>query len=467
MRTKQEEHKLIETFDQTTAAIKTEARPLFAELLKATEEYQKSLAQTSFSGTKLTEVMKRVVAISPDPEMNKALEDIAEIVAFEHKLEEDLSKFILNSVLVPMRTQHDEEKKALPEFIKKVKAQRKASEKAVKDAEAAASKAGKKGGGALQDKIAEIGKKEQARQQELSDQLKQALGFQRAKFCLYVKVWGECFNMMQEHHSEMDNSITGEAELLKKIGESANEVGAAQVDLVTERKRTYINLANISDEWKKIFKDAGISKRDLRDSETARVLLETLERAGINTSSLTGESFSSIGGDGDDEGGAPPPPSRGPPPPPRGGDYDGGEDEDGAPAPPPRGGAPPPPPARRPPSYLAGPGGAGAPPAAPPAPPAPACPSAPPPPPPRAGGAAPPPTPSRGGLLDQIQQGTKLRSAADRPTPEAPPPVSSGSISGADLSSLLMGAMATRRVAMKDEPKDEDEDWEDNDEWSD
>ena len=129
MRTKQEEHKLIETFDQTTAAIKTDARPLFTELLKATEEYQKSLAQTAFLGTKLSDVMKRVVAISPDPEMNKGLEDVTEIFTTQEKLDEDFSKFILNSILVPMRQQHDDEKKSLPEFIKKVRAQRKASEK--------------------------------------------------------------------------------------------------------------------------------------------------------------------------------------------------------------------------------------------------------------------------------------------------------------------------------------------------
>jgi len=462
MRTKQEEHKLIETFDQTTAAIKTDARPLFTELLKATEEYQKSLAQTAFLGTKLSDVMKKVVAISPDPEMNKGLEDVTEIFTTQEKLDEDFSKFILNSILVPMRQQHDDEKKSLPEFIKKVRAQRKASEKAVKDAEAAASKAGKKGGADLQEKVAEIGKKEQARQTELSDQLKQALQFQRSKFCLYVKVWNEAFGMLQEHHSEMDKHIGEEAELLKKIGESANEVGAAQVDLVTERKRTFINLSNISAEWKKIFKDAGISKRDLRDSETARMLLETLERAGINTSSLTGESFSGIGED--DEDGAPAPPSRGPPSLPR--DDEEYDDEDAPPPPPARGGpgGPPPPPRGRP-SYLSGGGGAA--PGAPPAPPAPSAPPPPgaPPPPPR-GGAAPPPPPARGGgLLDQIQQGTKLRSAAERTIPDAPPPTSS-SISGADLSSMLMSAMATRRVAMKDEPKDEDDDW-DNDEWSD
>jgi len=466
MRTKQEEHRLIETFDQTTASLKTEARPLFAELLKATEEYQKSLAQTAFSCSKLTEVMKRVVAISPDPEMNKSLEDIHEVVSLEHKLEEDLSKFMLTSILVPMRQQHDDEKKSLPEFIKKVKAQRKASEKACKDAQVAAQKAGKKGGAQLQEKVTECSKKEQERQQLLSDQLKQVLGFQRSKFCLYVKVWTDCFLMMGEHHDESDKLVSAESEMLQKIGASANEVSSAQADLVTERKRTYINLANISDEWKKIFKDAGISKKDLRDSETAKMLIETLERAGINTSSLTGESFSAIGGDGgDDEGGAPPPPSRGPPPPPRrgGGDEEEeeGEEEDG-PRPPPRG-APPPPPSRRPPSYLSGPSA----PAAPAAPPAPNAPAAPPPPPPRTGGAAPPPTPSRGGLLDQIQQGTKLRSAADRQDAPPPPPERPSNISGADLSSMLMSAMATRRVAMKDEPKDEDEDWEDNDEWSD
>jgi len=80
MRTKQEEHKLIETFDQTTAAIKTEARPVFAELLKATEEYQKSLATSAFCGNKLIDLMRRVVEISPDPEMNKGLDSICLVI---------------------------------------------------------------------------------------------------------------------------------------------------------------------------------------------------------------------------------------------------------------------------------------------------------------------------------------------------------------------------------------------------
>ena len=129
MRTKQEEHKLIETFDQTTAAIKNDSRPVFSELLKATEEYQKSLAQTVFSGTKVTEIMKRIVQISPDPEMTKGLEDIADILATYEKHLDELSKFMLTEILVPMRQQHDEERKSLPEFIKRVKAQRKQSEK--------------------------------------------------------------------------------------------------------------------------------------------------------------------------------------------------------------------------------------------------------------------------------------------------------------------------------------------------
>jgi len=470
MRTKEEEHKLIETFDQTTAAIRNDSRPAFAELLKATEEYQKSLAQTVFCGQKVTDLMKRIAGLSPDPEMTKGLEDVADILTTHEKHDDELSKFMLNEILLPMRQQHDEEKKALPEFIKKVKTQRKQSEKAVKDAELAASKAGKKGAADLKTKMEEVSKQEQLRQQQLSEQLKEALQAQRSKFCLYVKCWNEMYSRMKVQDEELSGKIAGASDLLKKLGESGNEISAAQVDLVTERKRTYINLSNISEEWKKIFKDAGISKKDLRDSETARVLLETLERAGINTSSLTGESFSGIGDDTGDDGSGPaaPPRAGAPPPPPRAG---------GAPPPPPRAGGAPPPPSRGPPppppargstgpSYLKG----GAP-AAPPAPAAPAAPNAPPPPPGRGGAPPPPPARSPGGggasLLDQIHQGTKLKSAADRKDPE-PPKSSPSSVSGADLTSMLMSAMATRRVAMKEEARDDDDDWgDDNDEWSD
>jgi len=470
MRTKEEEHKLIETFDQTTAAIKNDSRPVFAELLKATEEYQKSLAQTVFCGTKVTDIMKRIVQISPDPEMTKGLEDVADILATYEKHLDELSKFMLSEILVPMRQQHDEERKFLPEFIKKVKAQRKQSEKAVKDAELAANKAGKKGAADLKTKMEEISKQEQNRQQQLSEQLKEALQAQRGKFCLYVKCWNGMFMTMKAQDEEVAGKIGAAEEILKKIGDSANEISAAQVDLVTERKRTFINLANISAEWKQIFKDAGISKKDLRDSETAKLLLDTLERAGINISSLTGESFDGVGDGGDGpaspSGGRPAPPPRGgpPAPPPRA----GGGGRGAPPPPPPRGGAPPPP--SRGPSYLGGGGAPGAPPA-PAAPAAPPPPGAPPPPPSRAGGPPPPPSrsPSAGGasLLDQIHQGTKLKSAADRKDPE-PIQSSSSSVTGADLTSLLMSAMSTRRVAMKEEAKDDDDDWgDDNDEWSD
>jgi len=465
MRTKEEEHKLIETFDQTTAAIKNESRPVFAELIKATEEYQKSLAQTVFCGSKVIDLMKRIVTISPDPEMTKGLEDVGDILGSYQKNMDDISKYMLTEILVPMRQQHDEERKSLPEFIKRVKAQRKNSEKAVKDAELAANKAGKKGAADLKTKMEEISKQEQNRQQQLSEQLKEALQAQRAKFCLYVRCWNGMYHTVKIQDEEIINKIGGATELLTKLGDSGNEISAAQVDLVTERKRTFINLANISAEWKQIFKDAGISKKDLRDSETAKLLLETLERAGINTNSLTGESFSEIGDDGSapmsPSGGRPAPPPRGgpPAPPPRAGARGP------PPAPPPRGGAPGTP-TRGGPSYLSG-GGA---PGAPPPPPPPSAPGAPPPPPARGG--APPPPPSRAStsgasLLDQIHQGTKLKSAADRKDPE-PIQQSPSAVSGADLTSLLMSAMSTRRVAMKEEAKDDDDDWgDDNDEWSD
>lgn len=129
MRTKEDERKLVDTFDQTTVSIKSESRPLFAELIKATEEYQKTLAQTAFAGNKLAEVMKRVVAISPDPEMNRGLEDVAEIVGTHEKQNDDFSRFVLESIVLPMRMHQDDEKKTLPEFIKNAKAQRKASKK--------------------------------------------------------------------------------------------------------------------------------------------------------------------------------------------------------------------------------------------------------------------------------------------------------------------------------------------------
>eukprot|EP01119_Soliformovum_irregulare_P007786 TRINITY_DN2026_c0_g1_i1.p1 TRINITY_DN2026_c0_g1~~TRINITY_DN2026_c0_g1_i1.p1 ORF type:complete len:447 (-),score=124.03 TRINITY_DN2026_c0_g1_i1:24-1247(-) len=236
-------------------------------------------------------------------------------------------------------------------------------------------------------------------------------------------------------------------------------------------------IRNIPQEWKRLFKDAGIKKSDLENPETAAFIYQTVQSA-IASGQL-------------------PPPAMGgrtPPPPPPGGP--GGR----VPPPPPPGGpggrTPPPPPP-------GGPGGFGAPPPPPPsfgAPPPPPSFGAPPPPPsfggpPRqsqygggyedqgyggggyddygggydggydaAPGPPPPPPPSGGGsgggFLAQIRQGAQLKAVQVDDTREMP---SSGG-GGGGLLETLSSAMNARRINIKEDEQDSGgSDWSDDD----
>eukprot|EP01111_Echinosteliopsis_oligospora_P000744 TRINITY_DN1087_c0_g1_i3.p1 TRINITY_DN1087_c0_g1~~TRINITY_DN1087_c0_g1_i3.p1 ORF type:complete len:557 (+),score=309.68 TRINITY_DN1087_c0_g1_i3:74-1744(+) len=286
---------------------------------------------------------------------------------------------------------------------------------------------------------------------------------------------------------------------------------------------------NIPPEWKKLFQQAGIKKSDLRDQETASMLM------GIVGSSL------GMGAPPPPPGGtparqAPPPPggppnmnrpppgppsgarpvsSHGPPPPTRPASQYGAAPLDTRP-PPDRPSsqyaAPPPPPMMdRPSSQYAAPppppmmGGHGAPPpppmmmgGGPPPPPPPMMGGGPPPPPPPPSGGGPPPPPPPPG--PKAGGGYLAKKAADgeeghsRPAPQpAPQADSRGDLLSAirggaqlkkvDLTTLaelpppppaesaslvdtLAKAMAGRRFGMKEEEEEEEEE-EDEDDWSD
>eukprot|EP00003_Mantamonas_plastica_P022093 TRINITY_DN369_c0_g3_i3.p1 TRINITY_DN369_c0_g3~~TRINITY_DN369_c0_g3_i3.p1 ORF type:complete len:307 (+),score=84.82 TRINITY_DN369_c0_g3_i3:1114-2034(+) len=102
-------------------------------------------------------------------------------------------------------------------------------------------------------------------------------------------------------------------------------------------------LRNIPPEWKRIFKQAGVKKSDLKNEETAAFIMDFMNEHGGDLEQMNAES--GLGGGGSKP--PPPPPQRSggsaPPPPPR----RGGGGRSAPPPPPQRGGssgAPPPPP---------------------------------------------------------------------------------------------------------------------------
>jgi hypothetical protein len=220
-------------------------------------------------------------------------------------------------------------------------------------------------------------------------------------------------------------------------------------------------IRNIPPAWRKMFKDAGIKKSDLKNKETAAFIMDFVaqhsdESGGSSSVPVTTRP-------------PPPPPNpsqgRAPPPPPPGQQERIPPPPPGAPPPPPgQGRAPPPPPGQQ--ERIPPP-----PPGAPPPPPSMGAPPPPPPPgapPPPSMGAPPPPPPSFGGpnrsdLLAQIRTGTNLRAADsyDHPSEVNPEPPSG-------LGAMLAAAMESRRGAIKRddeiEQKGSDEEWSDE-EW--
>ncbi|GAM23084.1 hypothetical protein SAMD00019534_062590 [Acytostelium subglobosum LB1] len=197
-------------------------------------------------------------------------------------------------------------------------------------------------------------------------------------------------------------------------------------------------IRNIPPDWRKLFQSAGITKKELKNAETAQFIVN-----------IIGENLAAGGGAPPMSGGRAPPP---PPPP---------TSSKGTPPPPPppshKGTAPPPPP---PPPVSGGP---------PPPPPPPSHKGAPPPPPPHTSGGPPPPPPptSNGGggngggggradLLSAIRGGASLKKVDhSEPLPDIQKLDDAGNRSLVDTLAL---AMMQRRGNMREDDQDEDDD---------
>ena len=454
MRTAKDEKKLISMVDDVVNDIK-QTQPTLGALIKASEDYQKSLAQLAASGTRLCEAMLKAYQTLDQDDLKEGLTRISATIDSAERQRGEQAKLFLNEFLNPLRARLEAEKKDLPVFVHKNQDDRKKAQKDIKDAESASKKA-QKNPTQLQQAVKTLNESIQKSQELVADQLKEAIIRKRDRYCVLIHCW-DVILTQDKVNSDMNSKNIGEsAKLLSELGGAKDKMSSVQAKLVAKRKRTLIDLTNIPKEWKEIFKSAGIKKSDLKDEETAQAILKALEDAGV---SIPAAPLSMTPDLSDD--------------------ADGSEEyTDDAPV---GVGAPPPPP------LPGGGGGAAAPPPPPPPPPPPgAAPHPPsmsrsaPPPPPRSGG-APPPPPRRGGdaasspsisasagaatsggggggLLSQIQ-GAKLKKA--EPKPNQPVNFSEVKVSGggADLTSILKNAMANRRPAMKEQdPEEEDDD---------
>jgi len=447
MRTTEDEKRVEQMYEDTQVAIKGN-RPMFAEILKATEEYSKALQRSSQAAKHLISTINAFAKTSPSEDLTEGIGIIAQIIEKNAKTTDNYGKHVADTLCPHLHMFHDNEAKNLTDMVSRDMAQRKTDAKKVAEAEKKSKKPDKYHLD-LKTALDNISKAMEERQTNMTQQLRLLLHFRRQKFCLFVKGWKETFDALEGFNAETSDFIKQQRERLQLLSETSDSVSDEQDKLTRVRKRTLIDLSKLTDEWKEIFKNAGISRKDLTNEDTARFIIETLEKAGVNTSSFAGgnEGDNAPGGAVDPDAEMDYPPageiqSRGLPPPP-------GMEAPSLP------GAPPPPPP---------------PPGAPPPPPPPSR-GAPPPPPARG---APPPPPSRpgagddggaggggGDLLSQIRAGKNLKATSREPRP--PPRPQAQTMDATSISDMLMKAMSGRRVAMKEEEEDED----DNDEWSD
>eukprot|EP01105_Mastigella_eilhardi_P014821 TRINITY_DN3380_c0_g1_i1.p1 TRINITY_DN3380_c0_g1~~TRINITY_DN3380_c0_g1_i1.p1 ORF type:complete len:515 (-),score=147.13 TRINITY_DN3380_c0_g1_i1:100-1596(-) len=498
MRTKTDEKRIVEMTTNVVQSMKR-SRTLFNDYLHLCESYQKQQAALSGIGIQLGDLLLRVAASQASDDVEKGVMAIANTVKDVEMAREEWSRSLMSNTILPLKMRMEKDARDLTAFEKTAKAKQKAAAQSVKKAEQLSKKAGKKGASPtlLQQSISNLNDKIQEAQNILLEQLKAALLMQRERYCSFVGGWNTVMQSQEKCAQISVDQIGKNRNALTDLAAAQDRIPADKEELVKERVRTLIDLNSISDEWRHVFQQAGVKKSDLRDEETARFILDTLQSMlppGVDAASLF---FGNDSPDGSDSSApAPASPARSASP---ASTEDSASESSAGPSLPAREKpsaprvpagrkAPPPPPAsRKPPPSMPPPGVPESMSSSAPPPP-------PPPPPPRAGGAPPPPArapdaqlstappppaprgapapaPASGGggrtdLLQQIQQGRQLKKAEEQ---AKLPEIKSIGANAADLTSMLANAMASRRVALKEnqaaEEEEEEDDW--GDEWSD
>ena len=438
MKTTEDEKKIIEMYHTTVHQLK-KYRNSFVELNKLVDDYLRTLKGSAAVGVQLGDLFARIAT-----EQNSVdIEDLFTTFGHDFRAAEEKrelqARAFFDEIFNPIRKYLNGDKQTIESLVANVSKKTREAKLATKKAEAKSKKFAKDGA-KLQTAISELNSALQEAQKVHMDSLRSALIIQRGKYCSVAAHMGVVFDRLAEYHEAEQKILTNYREKMKLLGKQTKNIGSDLSELCKRKIRTLIDITKLSTTWKTIFKAAGVKKSDLRDAETAKYILKTIEEATGQKIDMGGVNFDDY--DDDTEVPPPPPPPRHiPPPPPRdakpapsrtedmsslsqGGDYQQQEEEEEEEE-------------QIDYEYV---------------PPAPA-----PPPPGQLGGGAPAVPSGRAGLLSQIQQGTTLR-RVERAPAELPEVENAN-----DITSILKNAMAARRPAVVDDQDEGDDD----DEWSD
>jgi len=439
MKTTEDEKRIIEMYHTTIHQL-TSYRNSYVELDKLADDYLRTLKSVSMIGMQLGDLFVRIAAEQSSSDIEYDFIAFGKAFKETEQKREAVARAFFDEIFVPVKKYLATDKQNVENVVSVASRQTKEAKSNIKKAEAK-SKKFSRDPTKLQQSIQELNKRLQEAQEIHMRSLKSALTLQRGKYCSVAAHMAVVMDKIKEVHQAEENLLQQHSKM-RELGKQTKNISNDIAELCKKKIRTLIDLTKISSTWKTIFKEAGVKKSDLRDAETAKYIIATIEKAtGQKIDLPMGDDFS-----GYDDG--------------------SGYDDDVPPPPPPPRNIPPPPPRGPKPEPVSGGFGEPAqqeeeeeeetieyeyvPPApAPPVPGAPAAPSAPVP-------GAPAAPSGRSGLLSQIQQGTSLRKVERAPAEL--PEVENAS----DITSILKNAMATRRTAVVDDQDDNDDD-----EWSD
>jgi len=419
MKTTEDEKRIIEMYHTTVHQLKS-TRNSYVELDKLIDDYLRTLKSVSMVGVQLGDLLIRIAHEQSSSDIEYEFLSFGQDFKDTEEKREAVARAYFDEIFVPIKKYLTNDKQPLNNVIAVSAKKSKEAKSNIKKAEAK-SKKSSKDPVKLQTSIQELNKSLQEAQEIHMNSLRSALILQRGKYCSVATHMANVFDKLTLVH-EAEAKVLSHHTKLRELGKQTKAIATDIAELCKKKMRTLIDLTKISSTWKTIFREAGVKKSDLRDAETAKYIIETIEKAtGQKIDIPLGDDFSSY--QDDDVPPPPPPPRNIPPPPPR---EMRNQDASYAQEPEPEE-------EKIEYEYV------------PPAPAAPAAPNM-----PAASGGS-----GRAGLLSQIQQGTTLRKV-ERPPAELPE-VSNAS----DITSILKNAMASRRSAVVDDQEEMDDD-----EWS-
>eukprot|EP00727_Mastigamoeba_balamuthi_P005155 m51a1_g14638 putative arp2 3 complex-activating protein (853) ;mRNA; f:45212-51554 len=258
---------------------------LMMELSRVAQQYAQLHNSLSETGLLLASLIGSVAHAQGQADLEQGILSVAEAVRMIERTRQKCAKTVLNNFVAPIVKQDEDQKREIPAFEKRMRAEQKAADAEVKRAERIAKKATrrKKKGGPddLQTHIQRIDERVHEAQRVSQEHLRTAALMERSKYCAFLR----CGMLMLKAHaatsSTTEQQLGGCMPTLGRLVGAINEIPSDVQSLVNLRKRTLLDIGNLSADWKRIFRDAGVSMADLEDEATARLLLATIEKAAV------------------------------------------------------------------------------------------------------------------------------------------------------------------------------------------